>query len=68
MAGIIAGSVGGAGWSPVQDRSNVEFPARSAAGPSPLAFTEEPEAIEEDHKVDVPTLKVPEPPARASKS
>lgn len=65
MAGIIAGSVG-AGWSPVQDRSNVEFP-RGAAGPSPLAYTEEPESIEEDARVDVPTLKVPEPPTRTSK-
>jgi Ca2+-transporting ATPase len=67
MAGIIAGSVG-AGWSPVQERSNVEFPPRSAPAPSPLAYTEEPETIEDDKKVDVPTLKVPEPPHKSHKS
>ncbi|KAK9793133.1 putative Calcium-transporting ATPase [Seiridium cardinale] len=67
MAGIIAGSVG-AGWSPVQERSNAEFPPRSAPAPSPLAFTEEPEPVENDKKVDVPMLKVPEPPSKSSKS
>ncbi|KAH6647576.1 hypothetical protein BKA67DRAFT_662354 [Truncatella angustata] len=65
MAGIIAGSVG-AGWSPVQERSNAEFPPRGPAStPSPLAHNEELEPVEEKRQVDVPTLKVPEPPHKS---
>lgn len=64
MAGIIASSVG-AGWSPVQERSNAEFPPRSAPAPSPLAYTEEPGHIDESRQADVPTLKMPSPPSKS---
>jgi P-type Ca2+ transporter type 2C len=62
MAGIIAGSIA-AGWSPVTERGNPEFPHHPT--PSPLAFTEEPEQIEEAPRTDVPKIKVPEPPSKS---
>lgn len=62
MAGIIAGSVA-AGWSPVAERPNAEFPRHPA--PSPLGLTEEPEQMEEASTTDVPTIKVPEPPSKS---
>ncbi|KAI0966176.1 hypothetical protein F4678DRAFT_302822 [Xylaria arbuscula] len=82
MAGIIAGSVA-ASWSPIEKNDSRDFSQvpRPSPSPSPLSYregsapeanpvlTEEPMEIDEsDAPVDVPRLRVPQPPSQKPKS
>ncbi|KAI1436244.1 hypothetical protein GGR50DRAFT_693429 [Xylaria sp. CBS 124048] len=80
MAGIIAGSVA-AGWSPIEKAGERDFSQPIRTSPSPLSnregsnsettpvLTEEPVDIDEpEAPVDVPQLRVPQPPPQKPKS